>query len=180
MVQDQKTGCFRLPEGRHPVEGKMTRDTLYGNTGCIYSSQRGDGRKIEQSFQGELVRDSTKIMFSSGMDLVVELGDENVFESIEPTGTKKERGEFTKVVPFINERNKQLKNWVLHQGGMLVFQAHADISDKIETYDDDDDDELDMNLDAKYKLKLYTVLSPFTFPTPILSRRRRTTRSTGP
>ena len=157
MVQDLKTGRFQLPEGRHPVQGKMTRDNLYDNTRCLYGSKRGDGKQIKQSFQGELVRDFSKSVFSIGMDLVVGLEKDNVYEYIERTGTteKEKNNEIVEVVPFVNERKGQLKNGIRYQGRMLAFQAHANIDELCEEYDS----EIERILDAMYKLKLYTVLS---------------------
>ena len=157
MVQDLKTGRFELPEGRHLVQGKMSRDNLYDNTRCIYGSKRGNSEQIEQSFQGEIVRDSSKVLFSFGMDLVVGLDEEDVYEYIEPTGTteSEKNNEIIKVVPFVNERNRQLKNWIRHQGGMLAFQAHVNIDEICQFCDD----EIERTVDATYKLKLYTVLS---------------------
>ena len=162
MLQDQKTGRHRLPEGRHPVQWKMTRDNVYDDTRSIYglNPKRGDDEEIEQSFQGNLTKQSSSITFSFGMDLTVE-SEEDVYEFIEPSGEEKELGEWgqsgyvQKVVPFTNKRTGQLKNWVLHQGGMLAFHAHADCSDIFI----DEDEDMPMTLDVVYKLKLYTVLS---------------------
>lgn len=113
MLQDQKTGRHQLPEGRHPVQWKMTRDNVYDDTRSIYglNPKRGDDEEIEQSFQGKLLvtKQSSSITFSFGMDLIVE-SEEDVYEFIEPSGKEKELGEWGQrgyvqtVVPFTNKR----------------------------------------------------------------------------
>ena len=152
MMQDQKTGRYQLPEGQNPVQWKMNRVVFY-----VF----GDDKEIEQSFQGNLTKESSSISFSFGMDLIVE-SEVDINEFIEPSGHDKtlgesgEKGYVQKIVPFTNKRDGQLKNWALHQGGMLVFQARADIRKDFQEFYEDEDD---VRLDAIYKLKLYTVLS---------------------
>lgn len=162
MIQNQRTGRFSLLNGENIVNGQMIRDNLYNDTRSIWGSdpKRGDDERVEQSFQGTITKDASNITFSLGMDLVVEV-EEDVNEFIEPHGSKEEGDEqIIKVVPFTNGRKGQLKNWTVHQGGMLVFQAHADISTDIHVEDSEDED--NMTLETIYKLKLYTVLSVHT------------------
>ena len=161
MIQNQTTGRFSLPKDGDDVEGVVMRDNFYPAYKFRGAQMmRGDEEKFPQTFEGRITGDSSKIKFSLGMDLVVEI-DDDVEESIEPEGSKNPGGSVLRVVPFTNKRRGQLNNWVLHQGGMLVFSALANISGTI-NIDEDIEDEDDMTLEAIYKLKLYTVLSVHT------------------
>mmetsp|Transcript_19528 Transcript_19528/g.42492 ORF Transcript_19528/g.42492 Transcript_19528/m.42492 type:complete len:585 (+) Transcript_19528:271-2025(+) len=162
MLQDAKTGLFSLPMGDTKFHGKVARDRLYPDPRSIWGNIRGDGTRVEQSFEGHFSKSDATTTFDLGMNLIANVFLD-VYERIEPAGPatvaeEEKDGDGEVIVsPFVSRSNQeQLDRWVKNQGGLLCAYAHAEFDDShMDEYDSEDG----IKSVATYKLKLYTVLS---------------------